>query len=67
MNNFSSLTWKLMIYNHGHNIHNILGLSIFEQIFLSPQVNWIAIIINKHGLCELPQKLPNNWISQTSK
>ena len=56
MNNFSSLTWKLMIYNHGHNIHNILRLFIFEQIFLSPQVKWIAIIINKHGLCEIPQK-----------
>ena len=33
---------------------------MFDQVFLSPQVQRIAIISNKHGIYELPQKLPND-------
>ena len=34
--------------------------SMFYQIFLSPQVKQCAIITNKHGIYELPHKLPND-------
>ena len=30
------------------------------QIFLSPQVKWSMIIINKHSIYKLPQMLPND-------
>ena len=33
---------------------------MFDKIFVSPQVKRIAIIINKHGMYELPHELPNN-------
>ena len=33
---------------------------MFYQIFLSPQMKRCAIITYKHGICELPHKLPNN-------
>ena len=32
---------------------------MFYQIFLSAQVKQIMIISNKHGIYELPHKLPN--------
>ena len=35
-------------------------LLMFYQIFFSPQVKRCAIIIYKHGLYELPYKLPND-------
>ena len=47
-------TWT---YNHVHNISDIL---IVEQTFFSPQVKRRMIISNKHGIYELPHKLPNN-------
>ena len=31
---------------------------MFYQIFLSPQVKWCLIITYKHGIYELPHKLP---------
>ena len=31
-----------------------------RQIFLSPQVKWIVIISNKHGINELSHDLPND-------
>ena len=33
---------------------------MFYQIFLSPQVNWCAIITYKHGIYELPHELPSD-------
>ena len=33
---------------------------MFDQIFFSPQVKQSVIISNKHDICELPQKLPND-------
>ena len=33
---------------------------VFYQIFLSPEVKRSEIISNKHGIYELPHKLPNN-------
>ena len=33
---------------------------MFYQIFFSLQMNWSAIISNKHGIYELPQELPND-------
>ena len=33
---------------------------VFYQIFLSPQVKQCTIITYKHGIYELPHKLPNN-------
>ena len=33
---------------------------MFHKIFVSPQVKRIVIISNKHGIYELPYKLPNN-------
>ena len=33
---------------------------MFYQSFLSPQVQRIVIINNKHGIYELPQKLAND-------
>ena len=32
---------------------------MFDQIFLLPQVKRSVIISNKHGIYELPHKLPN--------
>ena len=32
---------------------------LLYQIFFSPQVKWSVIISNKHGIHELPHKLPN--------
>ena len=32
---------------------------MFDQILLSPQVKQTVIISNKHGIYELPHKLPN--------
>ena len=45
-----------IIYTH---FHNILRLLMFYQIFLSTQVKRSAIITYKHGIYELPYKLPN--------
>ena len=33
---------------------------VFYQILLSPQVKQCAIITYKHGIYDLPHKLPNN-------
>ena len=33
---------------------------MFHKIFVSPQVERIVIISNKHGIYELPYKLPYN-------
>ena len=33
---------------------------MFYQIFLSPQVKRWSIIIDKHGIYELPHELPND-------
>ena len=33
---------------------------MFDQIFLSSQVKQSVIISNKHGIYELPHKLPND-------
>ena len=44
-----------------HNLgHNILRLFDLLPNFLSPQVERIEIINHKHGICELPQELPND-------
>ena len=48
------LLWDLLC-NHGSNI---VGLLMFYQIFLSPQVERSAIISNKQGVYELPHELP---------
>ena len=34
---------------------------MFYQIFLSPQVKWLAIITFKHGIYELTHKLSSDW------
>ena len=34
---------------------------MFYQIFLSTQVKQSVIISNKHGIYELPHKLPNDY------
>ena len=44
--------------------HNILGLLIFYQIFFSPQLKRRAIITYKHGICQVPYKLPNESLCQ---
>ena len=31
-----------------------------EQIFVSPKLKQTVIISNKHGMCELPNDLPND-------
>ena len=33
---------------------------MFDEIFFSPQVKQIVIIINKYGIFELSYELPNN-------
>ena len=33
---------------------------MYDQIFLSPQVKLSVLVINKHGMYELPHELPNN-------
>ena len=33
---------------------------MFDKIFVSPQVKWMVIISNKHGIYELPYELPND-------
>ena len=33
---------------------------MFYQIFFSPQMKGIVIIINKHGINEFPHELPND-------
>ena len=33
---------------------------MFDEVFLSPQVKRSVITINKHGIYELPNKLPND-------
>ena len=33
---------------------------MFYQIFLSPKVKRCAIIIYKHGICELPHEFPSD-------
>ena len=33
---------------------------MFEEIFVSPQVKQCMIITYKHGIYELPHKLPND-------
>ena len=38
---------------------------MFDKIFVSPQVKRIVIISNKHGIYELPQKLPNDFRLRT--
>ena len=38
---------------------------MFDKIFVSPQVKQIVIISNKHGIYELPQKLPNDFRLRT--
>ena len=38
---------------------------MFYQIFLSPQVKRCAIITYKHGVYELPYKLPNDLTLKT--
>ena len=43
-----------------NQFHNVLRLSMFYQIFLSPQVKQRAIITYKHGIYELPRELPND-------
>ena len=40
---------------------NILGLLMFHQIFLSPQVKRRVIISNKDSIYDLPQELPNDF------
>ena len=50
------LLWDLL-YNHGSNI---VGLLMFYQISLLPQVERSAIISNKQGVYELPDELPND-------
>ena len=43
-----------------NQFHNILRLSMFYQIFLSPQVKRWMIITYKHGIYKLPHELPND-------
>ena len=38
---------------------------MFGKMLVSPQVR-IMIISNKHGICELPQQLPNDFRLTTS-
>ena len=33
---------------------------MLDKIFMSPQVKRIVIITNKHGICGMPDKLPND-------
>ena len=42
--------------------HNILRVSMFCQIFLSPQMKQRAIISYKHCIHELPHELPNDLL-----
>ena len=55
---YSSCSSYLGIHNH---VHNILRLFDVFQIFLSPQVKGSIVIINKHGIYELPHELPNDF------
>ena len=41
------------------------GFLLLYQIFFSPQVKRNVIISNKHGIYELPHKLPNNLRRKT--
>ena len=54
------LTYYLRFSRNHNQFHNILRLMIFLQIFLSPQVKRCMIITYKHGIYELPHKLPND-------
>ena len=54
------LTYYLRFSRNHNQFHNILRLMIFLQIFLSPQVKRCTIITYKHGIYELPHKLPND-------
>ena len=38
---------------------------MFDKTFVSPQVKRSVIISNKHGIYELPQKLPNDFRLRT--
>ena len=38
---------------------------MFDKIFMSPQVERIMIISNKHGIYELPYELPNDFRLRT--
>ena len=40
-----------------NHFHNVLRLSVFYQIFLSPEVKQSAIITYKRGIYELPNEL----------
>ena len=50
---------RYLVYGYNH-FHNILRLFDVYLIFLSPQVKQSAVIGNKHGIYELPHKLPND-------
>ena len=41
-----------------YHVIKFWDFSMFYQFFLSPQVKWCAIITYKHGIYELPHKLP---------
>ena len=43
-----------------NHFHNNLKLFDTSPIFFSPQVKRSSIVSNKHGIHELPNKLPNN-------
>ena len=48
-------------HNHGHNIFIIFwDLFMFGKTCVLPQVKRSVIVSNKHSMCELPHKLPNN-------
>ena len=40
-------------------------VSVFDQIFVSPQVKQIVNIGNKHGIYEFPHELPNDLSLRT--
>ena len=53
-------TWKAKQNFVDNHFHNILRLLDVYQIFLSSQVKRCVIITYKHGINELPHKLPND-------
>ena len=61
-NIFEPFFFKTVRKSVSHNhFHNILRLLMFYQVLLSPQVKRWAIITYKHGIYELPHKLPNDF------
>ena len=51
----------IITYNHFHLLQQLFSeYFLFYQIFRSPQVKRCTVITYKHGIYELPHKLPND-------